>query len=186
MSNIEIPEFLLEMSHQLNTQDNRITADPIWQVRCKRWRVTADGFSDTFHIFNHADCDTVAESDNDTTVNEQILTYMVEGYGHSDWAQEWALENGAQDGMTERDLLDIFHESFDPKCDDLPDNMELHWMEQYEDVVKTCLTEADANWFINRKQHDYPPLYTYVESMCYCPQMIELRNWIKSLNQEAK
>ncbi len=30
--NTTIPDFLLEMSKQINTQDNRITAEPIWQV----------------------------------------------------------------------------------------------------------------------------------------------------------
>jgi len=45
---IEIPEFLLEMSNQINTQDNRCTADPIWQVMCKRTRPTAEDYSDRF------------------------------------------------------------------------------------------------------------------------------------------
>jgi hypothetical protein len=31
----EIPGFLLEMSKQLNEQDNRITADPLFEVRYK-------------------------------------------------------------------------------------------------------------------------------------------------------
>ncbi|MDB4326374.1 ead/Ea22-like family protein, partial [bacterium] len=53
-------------------------------------------------------------------------------------------------------------------------------------VVKACLTEADANWFIKRKQHDYGKLYTYVYSMCYCPQMIELREWIISLTNKSE
>ena len=52
--------------------------------------------------------------------------------------------------------------------------------------TKVFLTEEDANWFIKRKQHDYPKLYTYVESLCFCPQMIELRGWIKSLSQEGE
>jgi hypothetical protein len=60
--------------------------------------------------------------------------------------------------------------------------MKIH-LQETEEVVKTCLTEADANWFIQRKQHDYPKLYTYAESMCFCPQMIELRNWIMSLTK---
>lgn len=42
--------------------------------------------------------------------------------------------------------------------------------------------DFDDDGNIKRKQHDYPPLYTYAISLCYCWNMIELRNWIKSLS----
>ncbi len=179
----DIPDFLLEMSDQINTQENRCTADPIWQVRCKRWRVTAEGYSDVFHIFNHFDGDVVADSSHDSPINEQISSHIFNSCGNNEWVCSWSLAYGnGEESMSEQDLIDDFNESFDAKYNELPENVDLHWMEEYEDIVKTCLTEADANWFIKRKQHDYPKLYTYVESMCYCPQMIELRNWIKQLN----
>ena len=86
--------------------------------------------------------------------------------------------------MSGSDKVEYFLEHFDSDSDldSLDYCFEKYCVEEYEDIVKSAfLTEADANWFINRKQHDYPKLYTYVESMYYCPQMIELRNWIMSL-----
>lgn len=89
---IEVPEFLLEMSKQMREQDSRLTAHPIWQVRCKRYASTQEG------------------------INEA-------GY------------------------------------------------EIIEEVVSTHMTEADAIAFIARKGHDYPTLYTYVESAYWAPQL---------------
>lgn len=59
-------------------------------------------------------------------------------------------------------------------------------MQKEREIVKACLTQDDADYFIKRKQHDYAKLYTYVESMIYCPQMIELRAWIKNLTLDNK
>jgi hypothetical protein len=42
-----------------------------------------------------------------------------------------------------------------------------------------------AEQFIERKQHDYPKLYTYAESAYWSPQLRELQDWIKSLTQET-
>ena len=97
----EIPDFLLEMSEQMNSQPNRCTSHPLWQVRCKRYLITAEETEET------------------------------------------------------------------------------------EEIVTTHLTEADANWFIQRKQHDYPKLYTYVESAYWSPQLRELEDWIKQLTNKG-
>ncbi|EGR2446752.1 TPA: DNA N-6-adenine-methyltransferase [Vibrio cholerae] len=45
--NIEIPDFLIEMSKQMHEQNNRITADPIWQVRHKQYLVTEQGYNES-------------------------------------------------------------------------------------------------------------------------------------------
>lgn len=60
---IEVPAFLLEMSQQMHSQDNRCTADPIWQVRCKRFRPTDRNYSDRFHVVDREnDFSLVADS----------------------------------------------------------------------------------------------------------------------------
>lgn len=176
---LEIPEFLIEMSKQMNEQDNRITAEPIWQVRCKRQVTCCDGREDywvlvdvqnEYHeIYSTKTCD-----------GEYLCEYMKENY--PEWVSSWEDSEGDCFCSGNFDVEDYWHE--------LPagyEEIERIPMQEVEEVVKTCLTESDANWFINRKQHDYPKLYTYVESMVFCPQMIELRNWILSLEgKDAK
>ncbi|KAA1217106.1 hypothetical protein AWJ09_04390 [Vibrio cholerae] len=191
--NIEIPDFLIEMSKQMHEQNNRITADPIWQVRYKKYLVTEQGYNEShWEIAATEEGCTLYHSQNDSDYQELIL-YLIDN--HPDWMREWAeeyadMEIELDDGemMLEEleldRLTDAFNSSFDPDWHDLPDGVKKFHMQEIEVVVKTCLTEADANAFIQRKQHDYPKLYTYVESMVYCQQMIELRNWILSLTEK--
>jgi hypothetical protein len=178
---IEIPEFLTEMSEQMNNENNRCTADPVWQVRCKRTRVTSGDFSDLFEII---DCENehslVATNKDNDDINQQIVDYLDCDANDLPVIFEQWVDRHDHD-MSGEEKIDYFLENFDCETDSL-EGIELLWVEEYEDIVQGAfLTEQDANWFINRKQHDYPKLYTYVESMYFCPQMKELRNWIKSL-----
>ena len=178
---IDIPEFLIEMSQQMHQQNSRCTAEPVWQVRCKRWRVTESGFSDTFELVDVENEHSVAATNReDAQINQQIIDYLdCDPNDLPVVLESWV--DGECDLAHGQEKIDYFLEYFDHESDEL-EGFELFWVEEYEDVVKGAfLTEADANWFIRRKQHDYPKLYTYVESMVFCPQMIELRNWILSL-----
>ena len=65
--------------------------------------------------------------------------------------------------------------------EDFPDAYRVIHLQELYKIVWTGLTEYAANQFINRKQHDYPDLYTYVESAYWSPQLVELQEWIKSL-----
>ena len=107
-----------------------------------------------------------------------IFDYLKEY--HPDWCMN--LINESDEG---EDDIDELSNWFDPDsfCCELPNELTIERlaMKKERTIIKSCLTEDDAMFFIKRKQHDYAPLYTYVESMVYCPQMIELRNWIKSL-----
>lgn len=167
---MKIPEFLLEMSKQINTQDNRITADPLWMVCYDKEYPTAEDYSDHYqwldceHEYHVIYCSENSEDDESVAITD----YMKENY------KSWFKENMLEDDVFDIDLHD--------NC--LPRHIERVFLNKKQKVVKACLTEADANWFIKRKQHDYPKLYTYVFSMCYCPQMIELREWISSLTKE--
>jgi len=179
-----IPDFLLEMSKQINTQDNRITADPVWQVRCKRTRPTASEYSDRFVIFDHEQQEEVADSGSDENINFQISDYLcLEDEDMPAWLDAWICAEGGEFD-SQADKREYFLDNYDHVRDGIASEWDVVWIEEYEDVVKGAfLTEADANWFIKRKQHDYPKLYTYVESMCFCPQMIELRKWIMELTK---
>ena len=160
---IEIPEFLTEMSKQMHMQPNRATADPIWQVRCKRYIVTAPGYNESHWIL----CDDDGEfyrSDIDNGM--RAAEYFKDNY--EGWFTE-KLQEIKED------------ELFDYDFEDLPDGVSRISVQETEVVVSMHLTEEDANWFIKRKQHDYPKLYTYVESAYWSPQIKELRAWILSL-----
>ncbi|EJK2113538.1 TPA: ead/Ea22-like family protein [Vibrio vulnificus] len=193
--NHQIPDFLLEMSKQMHQQNNRITAHPIWQVRHKQYLVTEQGYNEShWEIAETEEGNTLYHSDKHHDY-KLLLLYLIES--HPYWVQEWAeqftdmnIELADGEMMLEEleldRLTDAFNSSFDPDWQDLPEGVKKFHMQEIEVVVKTCLTEADANAFILRKQHDYPKLYTYVESMVFCPQMIELRNWILSLTSKSK
>ena len=168
---MKTPEFLLEMSKQMNTQNNRITADPIWMVCYDKKEITADGYHEfTEFAVNDVDYSIVYSTEEGSLCdNEWAITFLLEHY--PEFCKTWEVENELSfDGF-----------EFENEAYDLPEEIEPYYMTRRREVVKACLTESDADWFIKRKQHDYSPLYTYVFSMYYCPQMIELRNWIKSL-----
>ena len=47
----EIPDFLLKMSEQLNTQDNRITADPLWMVCYDKEYPTSEDYGEYYQCY---------------------------------------------------------------------------------------------------------------------------------------
>jgi hypothetical protein len=177
---IEIPSFLLEMSKQMHEQDNRCTAEPIFQVRCKRYLVTAADYNEHHWEIIDDEGSTLYHSE---VCDKQWLAEWLVDY-ESDWCSKWFIEQCEDEQCDESDgVVFAFCDLFDVEdnYDELPDSLMKIHLQETEEIVKTCLTVADANWFIQRKQHDYPKLYTYAASMYQCPQMIELRNWIMSL-----
>jgi hypothetical protein len=179
-----LPAFLIEMSKQMNEQNNRMTAHPVWQVRCKRWRITMSGYSDTFEFVDRENEHCIAATNReDAEINQQIIEYLDCDPDDLPIILETWVDGEIDGNLSGKDKINYFIEHFDHEYDEL-EGFKVFWVEEYEDVVKgSFLTESDANWFIQRKQHDYPKLYTYVESMTFCPQMIELRNWIMSLTK---
>lgn len=161
-----IPDFLIEMSQQMNTDPNRSTPHPYWQVRCKRWLPAPEGYSSDHYVLVDDD----GEFFNSRT-GDCENTALLER--HPCFAGEWIKEN-------ERDFVP----NFNIDTDELPEGVTKIWLQEVEEVVSTHLTQHDAEWFINRKQHDYPQLYTYVESAYWSPQLKQLQDWIKSLTQD--
>jgi len=172
---MKVPEFLTEMSEQMNNEDVRCTAEPIWTVCYDKWLTCADDRGDKVILLL---CDAGEYFEYDDTDYTELFEYLKEY--HPVWCMK--LINECDE---EEDDIDELSNYFDP--DDifieLPVDMTIEKiaMQKERTIVKSCLTEEDARYFIKRKQHDYARLYTYVESMIFCPQMIELRAWIKSL-----
>jgi hypothetical protein len=164
--NIELPEFLLEMSKQMNEQPNRCTAHPFWQVRCKRYIVTEQGYNEHHWVLADDDGE-FYRSDEDGDINEVLLERYPE------FCEKWAESEGED-----------FVDGFDSEYCCLPCDVRKVYVQEVEEVVTTHLTEVGAKQFISRKQHDYPELYTYVESAYWSPQLRELQDWIIRLTNE--
>ena len=171
----EIPEFLLEMSRQINTQDNRITSDPIFMVCCDRPYITAEGY-ERYVEYTHDDGDhsvLFSTKEGSKLGIEHAQTWLLEN--EPELVKQWEEENDC-----ELSNMDFAHEYEMGEFDSI-ENLDKVFVAESMEVIKACLTEVDAQAFIKRKQHDYPKLYIYVQSMYFCPQMMELRNWIMSL-----
>lgn len=166
-----VPEWLIEMSHQMRTQDNRCTSHPFWQVRCKRTLPTEQGYNEIGYEVC-GDDGVVYRSGQPVDV---LLDHLIDE--HEDWCLAWA-EDYHPDEPWQSAMENWWSED---NLEDLPDALRKVYVQEVEEVVSTHLTEADAIAFIKRKQHDYPPLYTYVESAYWAPQLRMLQDWIIGL-----
>mgnify|MGYP003137430523 CR=1 FL=1 len=164
----EIPDFLLEMSKQMAEQPNRSTAHPFWQVRCKRFVVTQEGYNEHHWILQDEEGE-FFRSDLHECANQALLERYPEFCKH--WQE-----------VTDDDFI----EGFDLEWDELPPEVNKLYLQEVEEVVTTHLTQHDAECFIKRKQHDYPPLYTWVESAYWSPQFKQLQDWIISLTADPE
>lgn len=174
--NKEIPAFLLEMSREINTQDNCMTSEPIITVCYDERLTTSEGYQEDGSKWCGEDgviCD-----GGDT---EALLRHIDDEYGH--WFDQFCIDR--EINQDDEDSFDQAIGYFDPDFDDLPDDISRWFYQNTRKTVKYCLTRSDAEAFIGRQQHNYPKLYTYVDSMHSCPQMIELRNWIMSLEGKS-
>jgi len=176
----EIPEFLLEMSRQINEQSNRSTAEPIYQVRQKEYLITQQDYNE--HHFELVDDEggVIYSSDTKSPSNSQDwLANLTDDY--PEWCEIWMTQHHCFDDETDVEAFLRDHFNLDDGDDEYPEGVRKVFLQETEKVIKSCLTEADAKAFISRKSHDYNGLYIYADSMVFCPQMIELRNWIKNL-----
>ena len=162
---VEIPDFLLEMSRQMREQPNRCTSHPFWQVRCKRYLPTLDGYN-TDHYEVCGDEGVIYRSDYPVSELHEFLLDE-----HEEWCKQYA---------------EAIESWFDLDCDELPDGLTKIPVQEVEEIVSTHLTQSGAEQFIKRKQHDYPTLYTYVESAYWSPQLRQLQDWIISLTEPGK
>lgn len=178
--NIEVPEFLLEMSKQMNEQPNRSTSHPFWQVRCNRFLVTEEGYNEHHWELIHDDQEGLPTYSTNPHCDNVALSEDFE-QDNKEWCKSWIEENIDSECVGEDSEFRDFFNFEDNKDCDWPEGYRVIHLQKVEEVVSTHLTEHDANWFIKRKQHGYPKLYTYVESAYWSPQLRELQDWIISL-----
>lgn len=189
---VEIPDFIKEMSKQLNAQDNRMTADPLFEVRYKKYIVTEQDYNEHHWEIISEDGDSYYHSEKDEDYSE-LAAYLFEN--DHEWCAKWLEYHDIEHEMNpdkwpddcseEVAFIEVFSEHFDSEWHDLPDGFKKLHMQEIEVTVNSHFTESDAKAFIERKQHDYPPLYTYAISLCYCYNMAGLRRWLMSLTNDS-
>ena len=175
----DIPEFLIEMSKNMNIQDNRTTADPIWMVCFDEPHVCPEGYDEYYEVLETENDYKSIYSSKGGADNSGANLYLWENY--KEWCEQWVLDRSFSDDFERLGEEGFFMENYCFSEDEYPDCVDRFYMATTMKVVKACLTESDAKAFIARKQHDYVKLYTYVYSMCYCPEMIALRGWIMGI-----
>ena len=167
----EIPEFLKEMSVRLNEQDGRCTSHPFFQVRCKKFLVTEQGYGE-HHYEIVCDCEVVFRSDRDD-LSEFAMQDDFIGFWEKHAEDEGIDSVNDINVSVDSWVFDEFLEAHD---------LNLVYVQEVEEVVSTHLTEADAKAFIARSQRKYTELYTYAESAYWSNDLRQLQDWIKSLN----
>lgn len=175
---MKYPDFILDLSRKLNEQPSRSTAHPFYQVRCKRPYVTAEGY-DAKYFEVCSDDGVVFTSDwKDHGCKESdFAEYLIENH------HDWLCDTFEDIEVIDADFI-VENFNFD-ECDNLPDELTKIWIQEVEEVVSTHLTLDAAEAFINRKQHDYPKLYTYAESAYWSPELRQVQDWLKSLTAEG-
>lgn len=140
-------EFLKELVHQLKTQNNRYTSDPIFFVREEIKEPRPDEYSSDGIYYVE-------------TVTGDNIQYnnLIDMY-----------RDLLESGYTKEEIRgEYFTQSYTEEVN----------------VIQACFTEKGAQWFINRKKHDYNQLHIYVDSLYHNYEMRTLRNLLLNLTLE--
>lgn len=133
--------FLQELAEELRTQDNRITAEPLFCVQTKRKVWTSDEFDyDGFEYYDTSACEFCDEDD--------IVAYLEE-------LRQEAIENGTYDS-------DSDDYEFDPEYPQDP-FVQAFYKVHYE-TVTVHFTEKAANSYMESNRHNLNDPRVYVTS----------------------
>lgn len=197
------PDWLIEMSRQMNAQTSRSTSHPFWQVRHKDYLVTEEGYSEShWELWGEEDEVLPSYSSKEDFDNSEALQEFYQK--NEGWCDDWvdsqvddenidvdeAFEEfkGTRDEWEDDKNFYLFSENFDfvafkDSWEDWPEGYKIIHLQEIEKTVWTGLSESAANEFIQRQQHNYPKLYTYVESAYWSPEFSRLMDWIKGLSK---
>ena len=180
-----IPDFLIEMSNHINEQDNRATADPFFEVRHKKYLITEQDYNEHHYEIMDEEGNTLHHeifSDDYNDLCEHLYDC------HRGWCEDWFLTESEEEDRVFNlvNLKTLFDGIWDYDYFTLPYEISKIYLQEIEVTVNTHFTEADAQAFIDRKQHDYPKLYIYATSLYYCENMSRLRRWIKDLTNKEE
>ncbi len=178
--NIELPDFLLHMSEQMNNQDNRCTSDVIYQVKQHQYFVTEEGYSE-HHFVLAGDDGEFFRSDRGS--EEEAKDYLLDHYEEA--CADWLAQNHEDELNDGRDIEELFQEKFDLSEDieDFHDEVKKLAVQQIDVVLHTCFTEKEALAIASR-YHESQEVFTYGVSLYFTEETKQLRNWIMSLTEK--
>jgi hypothetical protein len=188
---VEVPDWMLELSRQLNTQDNRGTADPVWELRVRKkvW-----GFDETTaNAFGWLYRDDYVEVEDEPLLESDELS-LLEAYDslHIMWEDYdyHHLWDGDEDepGHTPRprtlvEWLDAHYREYHE--DYVGPYFRSGWRERVE-VHKTFMTLAGLEEYLEINGHNVPKdRVVYVNCNYRNREYTRLREWLMSLTDEG-
>jgi len=146
-----VPEWMAEISQNLKTQDNRITADPLFVVFQKREIVTHEDF----------DYDRISWGSSDGEAPEEIQEQLNELYGdvESDFFREDQITHTSEDGT---------------------ETWQRAALKEIDEFVTACFTEAGAEAYLKSNGHNLRQPFIYVTSLFRNEEMKNLREWLST------
>ena len=162
----DVPEFLRKLAHELRTQDNRITAHPLFcvEVKVRTYGLDPMHHYDGYVWLENDDCEACYEGD------DELIEHFDE---QLKYAEDYDL-NAHQIGIMER-----FKE--DPEWEDDLEELgyyKCYYEERWE--FKTAhFTEKAAKDYIRINGHNLPERRIYVTSQYRCYEFNELIEYIK-------
>lgn len=144
-----VPEWIQEISANLKTQDNRITADPLFVVFQKREIVTHEDFD--YDRISWGSCDGEAPAHIQDELNE--LYDDVE----SDYFRDDEITLTTDDGT------EIWQRAA---------------IKAVDEFVTACFTEAGAKAYLENNGHNLRQPFIYVTSLYRNEEMKQLRDWL--------
>lgn len=154
-------EFLMNLSKEMNTQDNLATADPLYCVYDKEDVPTSSDYSSKY-VWLSYDCDYHIEGEDKKSIEEKIKEYK---------------EDNPEEDMSNMDEDEAMEHMQFKKC---------YCIEK--DIFKenAFLTMKAAKRFIELNHYHYKKPYVYVISAWRNNEMQTIMGLIKNLTKEAK
>lgn len=151
------------LKKELETQDNRATAEPMFVVFSKReYPTTSDYSYDRSYYLEHSDHDEVGET------KEEVLEYLKEQYeDDEDYIREQKAIKELEDA-SEYDFDDLLFEKFEIQ------QVYVFEVPQFEQAF---FTEKAAKRYLEINGHNLTKPFLYVTSMYRNEEMQEIRNY---------
>ncbi|WP_138438535.1 hypothetical protein [Marinobacter alexandrii] len=148
-----VPEWMQAISENLHTQDNRITADPLFVVFQKTLIVVAEGY----------DHDRIVWVDDEGHEADEVTESQLNAL-RSDIYGTCFMEDEIELGADEREEWRRFA------------------IKEVDQFVTACFTEDGAEAYLKINGHNLNRPFIYVTSLFRNEEMKELRNWLLSTN----
>ncbi|WP_298751877.1 hypothetical protein [uncultured Arcobacter sp.] len=183
-------EYLKFLQHELETQDNMCTNNPIYAVCSYQEVPTSEEYQYCYFVlsYNDGDYEEIFSSDGldyherKIKFNETMERYMIDNY----------LEDGEQISPKIKELLNEDPYDYEEHLEDIiymfnaehgykMECLSIHYIMERRDTEQTFLTEAEAKKHIEINGHNYRKPHIYVLSAFRHNEYDRLTNFIRSI-----